>query len=203
MRIFVKLTTIAFITPSLFTAVFPSTVKAGNQFDVCLQQLVDSGVAVASAQTGCATALLPGELSSCVRNIASNTDIPADSALQNCYRVRRPVDLGNCVVNINRNSIVNYSNSASQSQANTENTTKTDTETVTTETTTNEANTTSVNQNSPVMLALTTCRESLLPARHSECVIGLSRTPQRTSPTQAMETCLKAEDFPRNLYPSY
>lgn len=189
-----KLTTIALISPSLFTLFSANTVKAGNQFDVCLKRLVDSGVSVEEAQAGCASALIPKDLSSCVSHITRNTDITGIDALQNCYRVRRPIDMGDCVVSINKRSIAGYTQQSNKSQTEAENT-GTDSMGVSTSM--------SDNQESLVMLALTTCRESLLPARHSECVIGLSRTPQQTSPTEAMETCLKAEDFPRDLFPSY
>ena len=63
-----------------------------------------------------------------------------------------------------------------------------------------EISSSDLNQPSPVMMALNTCRASLLPDRHSQCVVALSRTPQISSPTQAMETCISAEDFPRDLF---
>lgn len=51
-----------------------------------------------------------------------------------------------------------------------------------------------------VKMALDTCQASLLPFRHSECVVALSRTPEISEPIKAMETCISAEDFPRALY---
>ena len=45
------------------------------------------------------------------------------------------------------------------------------------------------------------CRRSLLPLRYSECVVGLSREVD-FAPSRAMALCIKAEDFPRNLYPT-
>lgn len=198
MKKILKLTTIALISPALFTLFSAKAVKA-NQFDVCLQRLIDSGVALAEAQTGCATALLPRDLSSCVRNITRNTEITGSDALQNCYRVRRPIDMGDCVVSINKRSIAGYSQqSNNQPQTEGENT-----DTNNSIDSMDISSPMSDNQESPVMLALTTCRESLLPARHSECVISLSRNPESTSPIEAMETCLKAEDFPRDLFPAY
>lgn len=157
--------------------VFSPMVKAENQFDVCMRELTTSGVSVEDAQIGCADALVPRELSTCVRNITQSTSINAKDALTNCYQVRRPLDLGNCVVNINNSLLV--SNPSNQTKANDD------------------------NNQSLLMMALSSCRASLLPARHSECVIGLSRTPQASNPVKAMETCLSAEDFPRDLFPSY
>ena len=46
------------------------------------------------------------------------------------------------------------------------------------------------------------CRRSLLPLRYSECVVGLSRETDFSS-NKAMETCIKAEDFPRDLSPNF
>ena len=46
------------------------------------------------------------------------------------------------------------------------------------------------------------CRRSLLPIRYSECVVGLSREIDFT-PARAMDTCIKAEDFPRDLSPTF
>lgn len=203
MGIFLKLTTIALITPSLFTVFSPQPVKAGNQFDVCLKRLIDSGVAVDSAKTGCAGALLPRDLSSCVSNITRNTDINAMDALQNCYRVRSPIEMGDCVVSINKNSISKYSQSMiKSSESETDKTEETETESTNSDISMTD-NSLMDNQESPLMLALTTCRESLFPARHSECVITLSRNSENTSPTEAMTICIKAEDFPRDIFPAY
>ncbi len=51
--------------------------------------------------------------------------------------------------------------------------------------------------------ALESCRRSLLPGRHSQCVIALSRNLPSATPIEAMKTCLAAEDFPRDLFPEY
>lgn len=232
MKSILKLTTLILITPSLFTFVFPNSAKANNQFDVCLRELTTAGVTTELAQTGCADALVPRELSTCVRTIATATDIKAIDALKSCYQVRRPVDMGNCVVNINKNSIltpitkttmakkeVETSMEASmkrETETSMETSMKTETQTsmetsmetsMKTETEKNLFATTDddtlTTKVSPVMMALSTCQASLLPARHAECVVGLSRTPQVTEPTKAMTTCLSAEDFPKDLFPSY
>lgn len=192
-----KLTTALVLTPTLFTFIFPSTVKANNNpFDVCLRELTASGVPVEQAQTGCADALVPSELSTCVKNISTNTNIKSIEALKSCYQVRRPLDLGTCVVNINRNILMANNKSNAPKTAST-----------VTETTENSIEpiieTTDTTSVTPIQMALNSCQASLLPLRHSECVIGLSRTPQPANPTKAMETCLSAEDFPRDLFPSY
>ena len=166
-----KLTAIALFTiPAI--SLFADGAKANNKFDVCLEELTKSGVAVEEAQTGCADALNPKELSRCVKRITESTTIQGIDALKNCHQVRRPIELGNCVVDIQRKVL-----SANK---------KTETS--------NTSN--DLNQASPVMMALNTCRASLLPDRHSQCVVALSRTPEMSNPIQAMEYCISAEDFP-------
>ncbi|NEO86324.1 MAG: hypothetical protein F6J87_19020 [Spirulina sp. SIO3F2] len=46
------------------------------------------------------------------------------------------------------------------------------------------------------------CRRSLLPLRFSACVRGLSREnyPTAFEPSEALATCIDAEDFPREIY---
>lgn len=46
------------------------------------------------------------------------------------------------------------------------------------------------------------CRRSLLPLRYAECVVGLSRETDFSS-GKALQSCIKAEDFPRDLSPSF
>lgn len=194
-----KLTATLLLTPSLFIFILPSSVKANNNdFDVCLKNLTASGIPVEQAQTGCADALVPIELSTCVQNISTNTEIKSIEALKSCYQVRRPLDLGTCVVNINRDILT------PKNQSNTSKTTSTATpETIEEQIPTIEPEPTATPSVNPLQMALSTCQASLLPLRHSDCVVGLSRTPQPANPTKAMETCLSAEDFPRNLFPSY
>lgn len=174
------LTYASLFTFGIISSLFPSTAKAENQFDVCVRELTSSGVETAKAQTGCATALIPRDLSSCVRNITQLTAVSPDSALQNCYQVRRPLELSTCVVNINNTVLV------SSGTKNNDEKTQEDS---------------SMNDSSPLMMALNTCRQSLLPARHSECVIALSRTPNVSNAVEAMETCLTASDFPPVIFP--
>ncbi len=159
-----KLTAIAIFTLPLL---FSDGAKAENEFDVCLRELTTNGVAIEPAQTGCADALNPQDLSYCVKTIAQSTTIEGTEALKNCYRVRRPIELGDCVASI-QDRVLSTSTEA--------------------------------NENSSVMMALNTCTASLLPDRHSQCVVALSRTPEVGNPLKAMETCISAEDFPRELY---
>lgn len=187
-----RLTAIATLPTALLIFSMPiSPAFAGNQFDVCLRQLLDSGVERDQAGTACADALIPRELSLCVQRVRENTTISAEDTLKACYRVRRPVDLANCVVDIQSQILTSYTTQKSKTETSSE-TTAIDSTQTTTDT-----------EPSPSLFALDSCRRSLLPGRHSECVIALSRSVQDMAPTKAMETCLAAEDFPRDLFPSY
>lgn len=195
MKSLFKLTTLLLVTPSLLTFITPANAQGANPFDACMKDLTSAGVPVEEAQTGCADALVPKELSACVRNISTNTDIKSIDALKSCYQVRRPMDLGRCVVDINKQALNLNKSNPPKTTATTSETIPSENMTVTTETESTKV--------SPLMTALQTCQSSLLPLRHSECVIGLSRTPQPFNAVKAMETCLSAEDFPRDLFPAY
>ncbi|MGK7875746.1 MAG: hypothetical protein AB4426_21355 [Xenococcaceae cyanobacterium] len=176
----IRLTAIAFLPAGVLVMIIPNHPAAGNQFSDCVRELNNSGVPGDQVGTACADALKPTELSSCVRKINKDTLVPAEDALKACFRVRRPKDLANCVVDIHRDTVRPYF------------TTGRYTSEVTTET-----------LESSTVLALDSCRRSLLPKRHSKCVVGLSGKINDMSPAKAMETCLDAEDFPRDLFPAY
>ncbi len=162
---------------------------AKNQFDVCVNDLVRSGVPAQGAAVGCSDALIPKELSECVTQINSTTPISGLDALKSCYQVRRPVDLSNCVSDIYRATpIASLANADSKTEPTEPVDTATPPETP---------------PETPLEALLNSCRQSLLPGRHSECVIALSRDVANTTPVQAMETCLSAEAFPRDLFPAF
>ena len=56
-------------------------------------------------------------------------------------------------------------------------------------------------RDSQPLAVLDYCRRSLLPLRYAQCVVGLSRETDFSS-GQVMDSCIKAEDFPSNLYPN-
>ncbi|MFM2027135.1 MAG: hypothetical protein RLZZ339_1852 [Cyanobacteriota bacterium] len=153
-----------------------------NQFSACISQIVRTGVSPQDAATACSEALIPKELSRCVVMIKSKTPIDGNLALQACFQVRRPIDLGNCVVDIHRAAPLFAANSPKQ----------TETETA------KEPDKLGISRQ-----ILDSCRQSLLPGRFSECVIAVSRGVDKNNPSQALQTCLSAEDFPRDLFPSY
>lgn len=57
-------------------------------------------------------------------------------------------------------------------------------------------------RDSQVPSVLEYCRRSLEPIRFSECVSGLTREVDFATP-RALDTCIAAEDFPRQLFPSF
>jgi hypothetical protein len=57
-------------------------------------------------------------------------------------------------------------------------------------------------EESNATLVLDTCRRSLLPERHSACVVGLSSNITDISLEKAIETCIDAEAFPVELFPT-
>jgi len=152
-----------------------------NQFSACINQIVRTGVSPQDAATACSEALIPKELSRCVAMIKSKTPIDGNLALQACFQVRRPIDLGNCVVDIHRAAPLFATNSLKQ----------TETETA------KEPDKLGISKQ-----VLDSCRQSLLPGRFSQCVIAVSRGVDKNNPSQALQTCLSAEDFPRDLFPS-
>jgi len=57
-------------------------------------------------------------------------------------------------------------------------------------------------RDSQVPSVLEYCRRSLQPIRFSECVSGLTREVDFATP-RALDTCIAAEDFPRQLFPNF
>jgi hypothetical protein len=192
------LTAIATLPALLLTLFLPiRPAAAENQFDVCVLSLKSNGVQGEQAGTACADALIPKELSACVSHIKSATPIEAEDALQACYQVRRPVDLGNCVADIYNSVLKSSLSSARTKQVTPAEPAKMDSPEST------PAENPAASEDPPLTVLLNSCRLSLLPGRHSECAIALSRTIPDMTPVKAMQTCLDAEDFPRDLFPAY
>jgi hypothetical protein len=235
---------IAILPPALIILP-PSEAWGFNQFDVCVQQMINHGVTPEKAGTACADALIPKELSRCVSMIRSNTPIHPDDALTACYRVRRPVDLANCVIDIDNALLKRDATVATTETKETEmiepesntvpETTEPDATPASTEngndfieekskdnlksptfkaqaqTTNNNLNNLDLSRQSqfvpnendpPLLVALDSCRRSLLPGRYSECVTGLGRQ-ANLSPIAAMNTCLEAQAYPTDIFPVY
>jgi hypothetical protein len=73
-----------------------------NDYRACAAQLLSVGVTAQAASQGCATALRPRDLSSCVARINQQTQITSADALAACRQTRVPRDLAVCVVSISK-----------------------------------------------------------------------------------------------------
>ncbi|ACK65435.1 conserved hypothetical protein [Rippkaea orientalis PCC 8801] len=149
-----------------------------NQFNVCITELAKYNVDREIGARACSDALIPKELSECVSMIGEATPIKGDDALKACYQVRRPIDLGNCVADI-YNAIPSLSASETKQEDET------------------------MSEDTPLLALLNSCRSSLRPGFYSECVIAVNREVRNITAVQALDKCLAAEDFPRDIFPAY
>ncbi len=78
------------------------TASYANDYRVCAGRLLSVGVTAQAASQGCATALRPRDLASCVVQINRQTQIASTEALASCTQARRPEDLSTCVVGISK-----------------------------------------------------------------------------------------------------
>ena len=122
-----------------------------NEFTLCSIELQKIGIEANQAGNACAEAIEPKDLSSCAMRINYETPISAPIALDGCFRVRRPLELSQCVGNIYREII------------------KEDDEDITLGNRPSE-------HLQPSLLSLDYCRRSLLPLTFSECVVGISNS---------------------------
>ncbi|WP_414528939.1 hypothetical protein [Nodularia chucula] len=106
-----KYKTMGLTTPVLVVAgwlamMVPSmavTASYANDYRFCIAQLLNLGITEQAISQGCAKALRPRELSTCVVRINQQTEISGANALSFCEKARRPQDLSTCVVGITRN----------------------------------------------------------------------------------------------------
>lgn len=216
----VPLSAIAFLPTFLFSLSFSQPASANNAFDKCVTQLIETGITGDEAGTACADALVPKDLSECVGNITEATPIDPQTSLKACYQVRRPVELSDCVVDIHQDTLQVSAPEPSDTPESSPEVEETSQPEATETETPPEANKANVAQTTPAeptveseptvepdpsisLVALDSCRRSLLPKRYSECVIALNRNIEGMLPETAMATCLSAEDFPRDLFPEY
>lgn len=142
-----------------------------EEFHQCAAELLAVEVNEAQTQTACAMALEPTDLSACVAQIDTLTVVDETEALFSCFRVRRPLELASCMVNIDE-ELLEPKAFAQEFYRQLSSYT------------------------------LDHCRRSLLPLRFSACVRGLSREayPTAFEPREALDVCIDAEDFPREIY---
>ncbi len=75
-----------------------------GDYRACASQLLKAGITAEAAALGCARALRPRDLSSCVTDIKQNTEIAAADALPTCVQAWRPEDVGACVAGISKST---------------------------------------------------------------------------------------------------
>lgn len=188
-----RLSAFTFLPAGLLAMSIPiGPANARNMYDVCIGSLIAVGVSPQQAATACAGALIPKELSKCVSKVALTISVTADAAVDNCYRSRRPVDVGNCVIDINNEVPLNQDLPKTNRV----------TETFSQPDVDSEAIVSSATQSVP-LLVLESCRRSLQPGVYSQCVTAVSRDIALDTLRQALNTCLSAEAFPPTLFPTY
>lgn len=84
----------------------PPAIASVQDYESCAQALLSVKIEPAAIADYCARELQPHHLGACVTAISQRTTIAATDALEACARVRRPLDLANCVVNIDQQIIV-------------------------------------------------------------------------------------------------
>jgi hypothetical protein len=95
------------VIAGLLTSILPSHAVIDsyrNDYRACAAQLLSVGVTTEAASQGCATAMRPRELSTCVAQIKKQTQINPTDALYSCGQARRPEDLATCVVGISKST---------------------------------------------------------------------------------------------------
>ena len=73
-----------------------------NDFETCTSDLIEAGIAAASAAGACGRAMHPAALSRCAVDITGVADVNAEQALLACQSDRRPEDLATCVGDIHQ-----------------------------------------------------------------------------------------------------
>lgn len=66
----------------------------------CTSELRELDLPEKTVAAACAHVLHPGELSECVTEIDSQTNIAAADALTTCQQVRRPTEMASCVIDV-------------------------------------------------------------------------------------------------------
>lgn len=79
--------------------------RVGADYSICAGELLDREIASSQVAIACSQALIPADLSFCVTKINRLTTITAMDALSACTRVRRPVEMSTCVVDIYNRTI--------------------------------------------------------------------------------------------------
>lgn len=114
----IKLTALVSLQTFIFTGISsfqPTQAASLSDFDICIRELTDTGLSTPQAAEGCARAFRPKDLAYCVKRINFYTQINPENLLNNCFQVRRPQELADCVVdirkkadNVDANAVMGY-----------------------------------------------------------------------------------------------
>lgn len=159
-------------------------------FYICASQLATASLLTLAIPSGPATAI--NDFLLCAAQLVRYAKVSPDAASEPCAKALNPTDLSRCVVTINfvtptltQEALaactrvrrpVDLSRCVSDISART--------------------------QSSEVLRVIDYCRRSLLPIRFSDCVSGLRREIDISIP-RALDTCITAEDYPRQLSPTF
>ncbi|MFP4007939.1 MAG: hypothetical protein ACLFV6_07990 [Spirulinaceae cyanobacterium] len=219
-------TAVSLVPAGLLAFSVPQEAKAHwNPFEICAEELLATeAISPEQAAFACAEALEPKDLSFCVIKINSFTPVDAVSALQACFRDRRPLELATCTVNITEEFDLSDRVASKQNEAIIAQAVEDTEETPGLIRTPGSLDPTLIQPQildtldetdidgipdvlrstegtlSTAMATLEYCRLSVLPIRYSECVIGLGRQMDFTV-GRLLETCIEAETFPPSLFP--
>jgi hypothetical protein len=80
---------------------FPA-IAATNDYEACTSTLLGLKISSEEASSACAKAFLPNDLATCVSTITAGNPTPIADVLSACRKVRRPIELSNCVVDIRK-----------------------------------------------------------------------------------------------------
>lgn len=159
-------------------------------FYICASQLATASLLTIAIPSGPATAI--NDFLLCAAQLVRYAKVAPEAASVPCSQALNPTDLSRCVVTINQvtpaltqealvactkvRRPVELSSCVSGISDRT--------------------------KSSEVLRVLDYCRRSLLPIRFSDCVTGLRREIDISIPT-ALDTCIAAEDYPRQLTPTF
>lgn len=171
-------------SPILRNRIFPSF------FKICAGHLAAAGLLAVAIPNRPAAAFSDFQI--CAAQLERYAKVSPEAALGACSQALRPKDLSRCVVTI---SLVTPTLSQDALVACTKVRRPVDLSRCV-------LDITHSSRASEALRVIDYCRRSLLPDRFSECVVGLSReTDYPTS--KALDTCIAAEDVPRNLSPNF
>lgn len=80
----------------------PSADDSAGDYERCVSTLLNQKIGNEDASTACARAFNPEDLPRCVERVSRDNGVPIADTLSACRRVRRPVELASCYVDIRR-----------------------------------------------------------------------------------------------------